>query len=221
MARGIVYILTNPMFQDDVVKIGKTTNLEQRIKALSKETGTPCPFECYTAYEVDNYEAVEKLMHTIYRELDMHTDKKHKKKEFFRVPAPKADSVLSQIALLMKGKRLTVDTSSVYTQEQQKALKKQSEINRTNKRLFDFADFEIPAGSKLTFIHDDKIKCTVKSARGKTFVIYKNKQYSLSALTTEIMNKIGYTGAYNGYHYWLYDDMLLSDIRKPVNKSKK
>lgn len=82
MARGIVYILTNPMFQDDVVKIGKTTNLEQRIKALSKETGTPCPFECYTAYEVDNYEAVEKLMHTIYRELDMHTDKKHKKKEF-------------------------------------------------------------------------------------------------------------------------------------------
>lgn len=66
-----------------------------------------------------------------------------------------------------------------------------------------------------------KVHDTEKSAKGKTFVIYKNKQYSLSALTTEIMNKIGYTGAYNGYHYWLYDDMLLSDIRKPVNKDKK
>ena len=38
MARGTVYILTSPMFQDDVVKISKTTNLEQRIKSLGKET---------------------------------------------------------------------------------------------------------------------------------------------------------------------------------------
>ncbi|MBD5391695.1 GIY-YIG nuclease family protein [bacterium] len=218
MARGIIYILTNPMYRDDVIKIGKTTNLEKRLKDLGRETGTPCPFECYTAYEMDNYEAVEKLMHTIYRELDMHTDKEHKKKEFFQVPAPKADSVLSQIAQILKGKQVNVDTNTVYTKEQQKIL----DANRAKKHVYDFADFEIPTGSKLTFIHDDKIKCTVQSAKGKTFVKYKNKQYSLSALTTELMNKRGHKGvAYNGYLYWLYDDTLLYDIRRPIKKRKK
>lgn len=218
MSRGIVYILTNPMFQEDVVKIGKTKNLEDRLKTLSRGTEAPCPFECYTAYEMDDYEAVEKLMHTIYRELDMHTDKQHKKKEFFRVPAPKVDSVLSQIALLLNGKLVSMDPDKVYTTEQKKILKKQYDINRANKQMFDFADYKIPAGSQLTFIYDERVKCTVKSAKGRTFVTYKNKEYSLSALTTELMNKRGHGGAYNGYLYWSYDDKLLYDIRKPVNK---
>lgn len=211
--RGIVYIFTNPMYQDDVIKIGKTTNLERRLKDLGRETGTPCPFECYAAYEVDNYVEVENLMHTIYRELDMHTDKEHKKKEFFRVPAPKADSVLSLISNLMNGRRVEVNLDHVYTKDQQKILNK----NR-KKQSFDFSDYAIPTGSTLTFIHDDKVKCTVKSAKGKTFVTYKGKQYSLSALTTELMNKRGYKGAYNGYLYWLYDNVLLCDIRKPSKK---
>ncbi len=221
MSRGIIYILTNPMFQDDVVKIGKTTNLERRLKDLGRGTGTPCPFECYAAYEMDNHEDIEKLMHTIYRELDMHTDKEHKKKEFFRVPAPKVDAVLSKISALMNGKRINIDTDKVYTPEQQKSLKKQYDINSRNKRAFDFADFQIPVGAKLTFIQDEKIKCTVKSAKGKTFVTYNNKEYSLSSLTNYLMNKRGYKGYYDGYLYWLYDDIILYDIRHPVKKGKK
>ena len=212
--RGIVYIFTNPMYQDDVIKIGETTNLKKRLKDLSRGTAIPCPFECYAAYEMDNYKKVEDLMHTIYRELDMHTDKKHKKKEFFKVPASKADSVLSLISVLMNGKRVSVNPDDVYTKEQKKKL----DANHAKKRVLDFSDYAIPKGAKLTFIHDDKIKCTVKSAKGKTFVIYKGEQYSLSKLTTELMKNRGYNGPCNGYLYWLYNNKLLYDIRKPIKK---
>ena len=32
---GYVYILTNPSFREDWVKIGKTTNMEKRLKTLN------------------------------------------------------------------------------------------------------------------------------------------------------------------------------------------
>ncbi|MDB2668780.1 GIY-YIG nuclease family protein [Alphaproteobacteria bacterium] len=39
-----VYILTNPTIPD-LVKIGRTTNLEERLRSLSSHTGVPVPFE--------------------------------------------------------------------------------------------------------------------------------------------------------------------------------
>ena len=70
MSKGIVYILTNQAYPD-YIKIGKTTNLEQRLKSLDT-TGVPLPFECYYAIEVSDYSRVEKLIHQSfdkYREL--------------------------------------------------------------------------------------------------------------------------------------------------------
>lgn len=104
--RGIIYILTNPMFREDVIKIGITKDLPKRLKQLGCETGVPCPFECYVAYEIDNYKQVEKIMHSIYRGVERHTDKEHKKKEFFQVHPSRADEVLSQLAELLNGKKL-------------------------------------------------------------------------------------------------------------------
>ena len=58
----IIYILTNPVMPD-LLKIGRTTNLEKRIKQLSSDTGVPVPFECYFACEVGNGIEVEKRLH--------------------------------------------------------------------------------------------------------------------------------------------------------------
>lgn len=49
---GIVYVLTNAAF-DGYVKIGKTTNLEQRLRSLDN-TSVPLPFRCVYAVEVDD-----------------------------------------------------------------------------------------------------------------------------------------------------------------------
>ena len=34
---GYVYILTNPSFREDWIKIGKTTNMEERLRISKKE----------------------------------------------------------------------------------------------------------------------------------------------------------------------------------------
>ena len=57
----IVYILTNPAFPD-YIKIGRTTNLKQRLLSLDN-TALPLPFECYYAVEVNDSKKVEKLLH--------------------------------------------------------------------------------------------------------------------------------------------------------------
>ena len=55
---AIVYILTNESMPD-TIKVGITGNLDRRIKELDT-TGTPLPFECYYAVEVENAAAIEK-----------------------------------------------------------------------------------------------------------------------------------------------------------------
>ena len=44
----IVYLLTNPVMPD-LVKIGRTTNLEERLRSLSTHSGVPVPFEVFYA----------------------------------------------------------------------------------------------------------------------------------------------------------------------------
>lgn len=61
---GIVYILTNPSFKDDIVKIGVTSGVvEKRMKELHT-TGVPAPFEWYAIYKTYEYEKVEKFIHS-------------------------------------------------------------------------------------------------------------------------------------------------------------
>lgn len=55
-----VYVLTNPAMPE-YVKVGRTNNIERRIKDLSKDTSVPLPFECYAYLCV--YGGGERLLH--------------------------------------------------------------------------------------------------------------------------------------------------------------
>lgn len=218
--RGIVYILTNPMFREDVIKIGITQNIEERLKQLGCETGVPCPFECYVAYEIDNYKEIEKLMHCIYRGVERHTDKEHSRKEFFQIHPSRVDEVLSRLAELMNGKKVFVDNAKIYTPEQQQILEETSieaEKNQIAKR-FKFQDYNIPTGTELVFIKDDKTHCRVLD---NNKVSFNGKEYSLSRLTFNLMQKLGYSGKhYNGYNYWLYNNIILTDMQLPSENAE-
>ena len=51
MMNEIVYLLTNPSIPD-LLKIGRTKNLEERMRSLSSHSGVPAPFECFYACKV-------------------------------------------------------------------------------------------------------------------------------------------------------------------------
>lgn len=60
---GYVYILTNPSFREDWVKIGMSSRpVEQRLKELDT-TGLPLPFEIFATMKTTKYEKAEKLIH--------------------------------------------------------------------------------------------------------------------------------------------------------------
>ena len=61
---GYVYILTNPSFREDWVKIGKSSRpVDIRSKELDN-TAVPLPFEIYATMKTTKFNEVEKLGHS-------------------------------------------------------------------------------------------------------------------------------------------------------------
>jgi hypothetical protein len=84
----IVYILTNPSMPG-LIKIGRTTNLEARVMALSSSTSAPEPFQVAYAAIVEDAAFVERALHAAF---SMH---RMTGREFFRMPAENAIAALS------------------------------------------------------------------------------------------------------------------------------
>ena len=64
MSKGNIYIFTNDAMPN-IIKIGITTDLERRLRDLDT-TGTPLPFRCHYAIEVEDYDIKERLIHDAY-----------------------------------------------------------------------------------------------------------------------------------------------------------
>ena len=72
--KGYVYILTNPSFREDWVKIGKSSRpVDVRSKELDN-TAVPLPFEIYATVKSSEYSYIESSLHEILTDLaDMHS----------------------------------------------------------------------------------------------------------------------------------------------------
>ena len=79
--KGYVYILTNPSFREDWVKIGKSSRpVDVRSKELDN-TAVPLPFEIYATVKSSKYSYIESSLHKILTDL---ADKRiRKNREFF------------------------------------------------------------------------------------------------------------------------------------------
>ena len=93
---GYVYILTNPSFREDWVKIGKSSRpVDVRSKELDN-TAVPLPFEIYATLQTAKYNEVEKLVH---KTIDRLTDLRiRQNREFFNVRPEVAMEILKDIA---------------------------------------------------------------------------------------------------------------------------
>ena len=96
---GYVYILTNPSFREDWVKIGKSSRpVDVRSKELDN-TAVPLPFEIYATMKTVKYNEAEKLVH---RYIERFTNLRiRNNREFFNVNPEEALDIFKEVAMLL------------------------------------------------------------------------------------------------------------------------
>lgn len=103
---GYVYILTNPSFREDWVKIGKSSRpVDVRSKELDN-TAVPLPFEIFATIQTVKYNEVERLVH---KTIDRLTDLRiRQNREFFNVVPSVALDILRDIASTLDDAKIEV-----------------------------------------------------------------------------------------------------------------
>ena len=104
--QGYVYILTNPSFKDDWVKIGKSSRpVDVRSKELDN-TAVPLPFEIYATLKTAKYNEVEKQIH---KQIDRLTDLRiRQNREFFNIRPDLALDIFRDVATLLDDAEIEV-----------------------------------------------------------------------------------------------------------------
>ena len=196
---AIVYILTNESMPD-TIKVGITGNLDRRIRELDT-TGTPLPFECYYAVEVENAAVIEKKIH---EGLD---DKRiRQNREFFNATPEQAKAIL-EIAEVMGGKNVTPNEDIVETPQDKQAL----DIARKKRSKFNFGMVNIGPGTILEFVKDKTITCEVID---DSKIKFRGEVTSLSASAVTVLHEMGYDwDKAHGPKFWMYQGKSLRDLR--------
>lgn len=188
----IVYILINEAMQG-YVKIGRTSDLEQRIRSLDS-TGVPLPFECFYACTVNDAQFVEKQLHDAFADARVRSNR-----EWFEI-APERVAAALRIAQI---DNVTPKIDYVEDEEAKRALNKA----RSKRENFNFKMVDIPVGATLTFTRDESIVCQVIDAKR---VQYKNELTSLSAAAQDALQ---YPRSVQGALYWEYEGETLVERR--------
>ena len=198
---GIIYLLENEAFTDQVIKIGRTGNrpndLARRIRQLN--TGVPLPFKCYRASLVDEASTVERLLHDVF-----YPSKRHWRGEFYEVEPWRVMLVLQNYELEDMTRHAPVpsreDDSAI------EAVVKTKE-RRSN---FTFAEVGIEVGQKLGLVNSD-MECEV--ADQNTTVFFEGKRYALSTLASKLMNA---SYPVQGVRYWEFEGETLLQRRNRI-----
>lgn len=207
---GYVYILTNPSFREDWVKIGKSSRpVDVRSKELDN-TAVPLPFEIFATIKTVKFNEVEKLVH---KTIDRLTDLRiRQNREFFNVSPQIALDIFRDIAQ-------TIDDAEVVEYEENRP-KKSTEPEKpdTNDAVkqkrprFKFSMVDIKIGEKVVFTPTG---IEAKVASDDT-VEYDNRIYKLSPFVGTFMpeEKRTHSNAYQGAKYFSYKGKVLEDLRK-------
>ena len=189
---GYVYILTNPSFREDWVKIGKSARpVDVRSKELDN-TAVPLPFEIFATMRTVKYNEVEKLVH---KTIDRLTDLRiRQNREFFNVAPQVALDILKDIAQ-------TIDDAVITEYQDNKPIEEgaahhdEDESKRTVKRSrFKFSMVGIKIGE----------------------TVYEGRIYKLSPFVGTFMpeERRNASGAYQGAKYFSYEGRVLEEMRK-------
>lgn len=213
---GFVYALENKAFPG-YIKVGQTKNLEHRL-AQFNDTGIPDgkPTLLLFAVYLENYKKAERILHKAL------SDKRESSfKEFFKATYNQVKSVFELLTFN--------DANALLIRPEEynsKIIGKTFEIvkrkigTRPNRN---FRYLSIPTGAKLTFKENTKLVVTVIDEKNHVLCCC-GKKHTLSraaiccydsyhALPPEQRGKDR-----NGFDWFKYNDILVSDIKPMVNQ---
>jgi len=176
------------------VKIGRTSNLEQRIRSLDT-TNMPLPFECFYACTVRDSNFVEKQLHDAF--LD---NRVRSSREFFEISPERVVSALK----LAEIENITPRRDYVETQEDQNALNQA----RTRRAVFNFNLASIPIGAELSYVNDENVKARVIDNK---LIELNSEVTSLSASAQKLLNSLH---PIQGTLYWMFEGETLDQRRR-------
>lgn len=213
---GYVYILTNPSFREDWVKIGKSSRpVDIRSKELDN-TAVPLPFEIYATIQTVKYNDVEKHVH---KTIDRLTDLRiRQNREFFNVPPQIALDIFNDIAKMIDDAVVTIykDNKPVPHPEKEKSPEATKRVVKRGR--FKFSMVGIKIGETITFI---PTRTEVKVASDDS-IEYEGRIYKLSPFAGTFMpeEKQNTSGAYQGAKYFSYKGQILDDMRRMIEKQE-
>ena len=212
--KGYVYILTNPSFREDWVKIGKSSRpVDVRSKELDN-TAVPLPFDIFATMQTLKFNEVEKLIH---KTIDRLTDLRiRQNREFFNVHPEIAFDILSDIALTIEDaevfryvdgkpvKTYPVETPVIIEEKKEKAEKKA-------RKHFTFDMVGLPIGTEIVF---DPTGQKVKIATDCQ-IEYQDRLWSLSGFTAQFLpeEKQNASRAYQGPKFFSYEGKTMWQMR--------
>jgi len=199
---GYVYIFVNE-YMPDILKIGITDDLEQRLKDSARDSFVPCVFNCYYAIKSDQHEKLEDFIHKTYNRFRV-----NEKREFFEIYPEEAKEMLKGLVNLGVATEINDSQTQQISEEVSKQLTKDGQqliLRRRQNTTFKMLDIKI--GTELTYKNDETI--IVKTVDEINNVEYEGEIFSISNLSNKLL---GYR--VSGFEYFIYNGKTLGDIRR-------
>lgn len=146
---GYVYILTNPSFREDWIKIGKSSRpVDIRSKELDN-TAVPLPFEIYATMKTSSYNKVEAMLHKILEGTHVRI---RKNREFFNVKPEVALNAFYDIAELLSDAEVYIkgEEPSIGAPQKEKVKVEVLKKNQLDHLVEVSENHELPKGAKYT-----------------------------------------------------------------------
>lgn len=225
MAKGLVYILTNPCLEG-WVKIGMTerNDIERRVQELNAPPNLLLSFRCYAVYEVEDPAAVEAGIHSIIDRVDgsLHAREqlengRMRQREFFKISPEAAYGVFKDIAAL----RGDEDKLKLYAPTASQAREQEIAERRTKRANSSFALLGLRVGDAITFVYDQALVARVADRKNR--IEFEAQTYSVTGLARKLLSeRYGWAEGLhvNGWKYFTKDGVTLSDLRDSMESEE-
>lgn len=207
VASGVIYVLANPAMPD-YIKVGHTTNLEERMHELERVGAVPMGFDCLFAARVETPAAWVRMVR------DLHYAKREGRCFF---DAGMTEEII-RVFRMAKGDEFTpglepmVDEPEVVEGPSVEEMGAETEVKRTRGSNFNFEMLGLRDGDELEFAGEQDAVCVITVAKPPK-VRYEGEEMTVTEAAARVLGRENTKGI-QGPLWWRYEGENLADRRK-------